>query len=336
LRADPRRYGFFQAVRLLEQCYPEATRLGTSGPASGEAVRLRPDTSFSHPRSAVTEIDRLKHDPDQRIHVTEAMIGLYGLRSPMPSVYGEEILIRGLGDEDPVRALLDIFHHRILSLLYRAWARPRAEALYHQDGRDPITWMLFCLMGVPHELMPAGLPFHPLRMARYSAYFTRRARPAEGLEAMVSDALGGQSVRLEPYVQRSVAIPLGQQNRLAGACSTLGRDLHLGARIPDVGTTFRLRIGPLRYPDYLALAVAGDTRTSIGALVHLYVADGLNHELELGIRGDDKPECRLAHAGGVRLGVDTWLRSKKPRLSWERFPALPRIGHAPRAQGMAA
>jgi type VI secretion system protein ImpH len=336
LRADPRRYGFFQAVRLLELCHPEATRLGTSGPASGEAVRLRPDTSFAHPRSAVTGIERLKHDPDRRIHVTEAMIGLYGLRSPLPSVYGEEILVRGLGDEDPVRALLDIFQHRMLSLLYRAWARSRPEAVYHQDGRDPITWMLFCLMGVPHELMPTGLPFHPLRIARYCAYFARRSRPAEGLEAMVSDALGGQDVRLEPYVLRSVAIPLRQQNRLGSACSTLGRDLHIGARIPDVGSTFRLRIGPLPYPEYLALAVAGDTRTSIGALVHLYVADGLNHELELGIRGEDKPECRLSRGQGVRLGVDTWLHSRRPKLSWERFPALPRIGDARRAQGMAA
>jgi len=336
LLANPRRYGFFQAVRLLELCHPEATRLGTDGPASGEAVRLRPDTTFSHPRSAVTDIGRLDTDPDQRIHVTEAMIGLYGLRSPMPSVYGEEILVRGRENDDSVRAFLDIFHHRFLSLLYRAWARPRAEALYDKDGRDPVTWMLFCLMGLPQELLPAALPFHPLRIARYCAYFTRRARPAEGLEAILSDALGGQAVRLEPYVERSVVIPARQQNRLGRACSALGSDLHIGARVPDVGTTFRLRIGPLPYAEYLAVAVAGDTRTSIGALVQLYVADELNHELELGIRGEDKPECRLSHTRRVRLGVDSWLRSKAPRLSWERFPALPRIGHATNAQGMAA
>jgi type VI secretion system protein ImpH len=341
LLADAPRYGFFQAVRLLELCYPNATRLGTNGPAAGEAVRLRPDTSFAHPRSSVTAIRRLEFedDPDQRIHVTEAMIGLYGLRSPMPSVYGEEILIRNLDldEKDPVRALLDIFHHRFLSLLYRAWARPRAEALYRDDGGDALTWMLFCLMGVPHELLPSALPFHPLRIARYCAYFMRRARPAEGLEAMLKDALAGQTVRLEPYVRRSIDIPVAQQNRLGRVCSTLGSDVHLGARIPDVGTAFRLRIGPLRYTDYLGLAVAGDTRTSIGALVQLYVADGLDHELELGISGEEKPVCALGRGHhGVRLGVDTWLRSRKPALSWERFPALPRFGHAKGAQGMAA
>jgi len=154
---------------------------------------------------------------------------------------------------------------------------------------------------------------------------------------MLSDALGGQTVRLEPYVERSVAIPARQQNRLGRACSTLGSDLHIGARVPDVGTTFRLRIGPLPYAEYLAVAVAGDTRSSIGALVQLYVADALDHELELGIRAEDKPECRLARGrSGVRLGVDSWLRSETPRLSWERFPALPRIGQARSAQGMAA
>lgn len=335
---DPRRFGFFQAVRLLELCHPQATRLGTNGPAAGEAIRLQPDTSFSHPRSAVTAIERRnpEDDPAQRIHVTQAMLGLYGLRSPMPSVYGEEILVRGLDEKDPVKALLDIFHHRMLSLLYRAWARPRVEALYRDDGRDAVTWMLFCLMGVPHELQPAALPFHPLRIARYCAYFMRRARPAEGLEEMLSDALGNQTVRLEPYVRRIVDIPRRQQNRLGHACSTLGHDMHIGARVPDAGGTFRLRIGPLPYSNYLALAVTGDTRTSIGALVQMYVADGLNHELELGIRGADKPECRLSHGRGVRLGVDSWLRPDTPRLSWERFPALPRMGHAKGAQGMAA
>jgi predicted component of type VI protein secretion system len=64
----------------------------------------------------------------------------------------------------------------------------------------------------------------------------------------------------------------------------------------------------------------------MGALVQLYVADAVGHELKLGIKGSEKPECRLSsQSGEVRLGVDTWLWSREPQQSWERFPALPRM-----------
>lgn len=322
---EPRRFAFFQAIRLLELCQPEAVRLGGSAPAEDEAVRLRPDTSFTYPRSQVSSVDALE-DPRtgrRRFRVTETLIGLYGLQSPMPSIYGEEILLRGK-ENDPVRDFLDLFHHRMLSLLYRAWARSRAEALYHEGGDDPLSGVVFCLAGLPGEFLPGDLPFYPESLARYSHLFLRKARGAEGLETILSDFLGDTPVRLEPYALRFVTVPPNQRNLFGRANCTLGLDFTLGEMIPDVGGKFRLWLGPMDHSAYLELAPLGGARAGAGALVHLYLGDALDHELMLGILGPSKPEFRLAtEPGSPRLGIDTWLCATEPRSSWELFPALP-------------
>lgn len=336
LLADPSRYGFFQAVRLLEFSRQDAVPLGGAGPSEGEAVRLRPDTSFAHPRSSVTRIERVQSplESRERFQVTQALIGLYGLRSPMPSVFGEEILERS-EDDDPVRAFLDLFHHRFLSLLYRAWGRSRVESIYRADGQDILTWLLSCLTGSPQDLLPASLPFDSLRLAKYSRLFVRRARPAEGLEAIVSDALDGADVRLEPYAGRWVGIPLAQTNRLGVSNSTLCQDLLLGGQVYDVATKFRLWIGPMDYAGYLALVPGGGRRHEIGAFVSLYAADALDYDVRLGIRREAKPEFLLSSTrGGVRLGIDAWLRAEEPQTSWEEFASFP--GFRDSASGAAA
>lgn len=323
-----RDYSFFQAVRMLELSVPGAARLGGPGPASAEAVRLRPDISLAYPRSSVTSITRDDKGSD-RITVTQSLIGLYGHLTPMPSVYAEEVLLGG-GVEDPVRDFLDMFHHRMLSLLYRGWARNRVDVQYRQDGRDPFTKMLFSVAGLPPDLRPEHLPIDAGRLARYAAHFARRSRPAAGLEAVLSDFIGGAPVDLEPYVVRTVAIPERQQIRLGRACSTLGRDMHLGAQVEDATGKFRLHIGPLGHGDFAALAPLGHRRAEIGALIHLYLGDALDHDVALGIRGTDKPACRLGGGGaGVRLGIDTWVFATEPRDSWEHFRGFPAGVDAP-------
>jgi type VI secretion system protein ImpH len=299
-------------------------------------MRLRPDTSFAHPRSSVTDVEfvQMGNGPE-RFQITEAFIGLYGLRTPMPSIIGEELLQRDEID-DPVRTFLDVFHHRALSLLYRAWAHSRAEGLYDPKGGDTLTATLFALIGLPLPLLPAGaVPRGVLRLARYCRLFVRKSRPAEGLEMILSDLLDGVPVRLEPYAARWVPISSRQQNRLGRQCSTLGTDLHVGERVSDAATTFKLRVGPIDHSKYRALAPGGDQRPGFGALVHLYTSDALDYQVELGIEGAHKPECRLRGASnGVKLGIDTWLRAAAPQLSWTCFHGVAALADEGRASGV--
>lgn len=318
------RFSFFRAVQLLELCHPDAAPLGTGGPARDEVVRLRPDPSFTVPRASISKIEEVpRDDGGRRFLVTQTILGLYGLRSPMPEVYAEEILKRQ-EEDDPVRDFLDLFHHRMMSLLYRAWVRSRSHVSFRQGGSDPLTRIVFAAGGFSEEPVRGATGLPALGLLRYTQYFSRPAKTAEGLAGILSDALGGAAVRVEPYMPRTVSIPEEQQARLGRSGCTLGVDFSAGDQVPDRSGKFRLAIGPLERPLYLALAPGGTDRALAGALVRLYLLDPLEHDTLLGILAAAKPPFRLgAEQGAPRLGIDTWLHTESPEDSWIPFPGFP-------------
>jgi type VI secretion system protein ImpH len=310
-------FSLFQAVRLLEHCYPKAPGIGATGPAGEEVVRIRSDTILSKPRTLVKDVERTG---ERRYRITQNLMGLYGARTPLPTIYSLEIARRD-PEGDPVRDFLDLFNHRLLSLRYRAWARSRPEVLYRREGEDdPIAHMILCVLGIPADLA-SKLP-NPMRrgLARYAALFSKRVRTAAGLEVMLSDHLEGAPVRVQPYALRYVRIPERQRCSLGRSSCRLGDDFVLGASVADRAGKFRLRIGPLDYSDFLDLAPGGSRRQVAGTLVHTYLMDNLEHDVELGIPADEKPPLRLGDVeAGARLGVDTWFCTAKQADSWERF-----------------
>jgi type VI secretion system protein ImpH len=325
LLEEAHRFSFFRAVQILERLDPEAVPIGGGGPPRREAVRLRPDPSFSFPHAAVTGVEALDDgDGGRRFRVTQTLMGLYGVRTPLPEVYAEELLRRGEAD-DAVRDFLDLFHHRLLSLLYRAWARCRPHVSFRGDAAapDPVTRAVFALGGLADEALrrAAGVP--ALGLLRYTVFLARPSRPAEGLERTLSDFLDGEPVRVEPHVLRAVAVPGEQRARLGRSGCTLGEDFCVGERVADRGGKFRLWIGPLRRTAFLSLAPRGGARAAAGALVRLYLVDPLEHDAMLGIVAAERPPFRLGDGPGApRLGIDTWLCAADAGDSWVAFPGF--------------
>ena len=326
LLEEGHRFSFFRAVQLLHLCHPEAAPIGRTGPAREEAVRLRADLSFAVPRSTGSAIRASPGEDDgrPRYAVVQSLMGLFGIRSPMPEVYTEELLQRAL-ESDPVRDLLDLFHHRILSLLYRAWARSRPHVTFRTDPAETLTQIVFCIAALGEEPLRRAASSRPLGLIRYAPFLARSAKTGPGLEAILSDFLDGAPVRVEPHALRRVTIPEDQRARLGEAGCRLGEDFSLGETIQDRAGKFRLVIGPLARPAFQALSPGGAARDGAGALVRLYVLDALEHDVVLGILAGEKPAFRLgAGEDGPRLGIDTWLSSDRLEDSWIPFPSFPR------------
>lgn len=332
-KTEAPRFSFFQAVRLLEAAHSEAAGIGGDGKARDEIVRLRPDTSLAKPRTLVKSVEKVADpiDGKERYRITQNLMGLYGIRSPLPTVYSLEIARRGRED-DPVRDFLDLFNHRLLSLRYRAWARSRPEVLYRRHGTDdPITALVFCAIGFPPDFLEHMHDWDRRGLTRYAAFFGRTTRTAEGLEKMLSDLLGGARVRVKPYALQYVPVPADQQCRLGRSSSRFGKDFVAGSTIPDRSGKFRIRIGPLKYSDYIRLAPEGAWRAAAATLIDLYLVDALDYEVELYIPAEEKKEKGMrfdAEDGGARLGVDSWFCTGSPEGSWERFQGFEMAGKA--------
>jgi type VI secretion system protein ImpH len=325
----PREFSFFQAVRLLELALPDATPLGGRGPASREAVRLRPSTSLSFQSAEVTAVTPPAAE-GQPYRLTTTVAGLYGANSPLPGFYSDEILhyeTVNAPDPDPVRGFLDLVNHRLLSLLYRAWAKYRWAFSFRGGASDAISRCMFHLIGLgdPHVRDTLGVPAQ--RLLRYAGFITQLPHGSTALGGVLSDYFDDVPVQVDPCLPRWVDVAEADQNRLGVRNTTLAESLTVGARVRDRAGKFGLRVGPLpALAPFVEFLPIGCHSRPLGALVRFLVPDPLEYDLFLGLEGPAVPALQLTRTEeAARLGWTSWIRADATSCDrWERFraPAL--------------
>ena len=182
LLARPQRFGFFQAVRVLERWLDHDAAHGGEPRHAGlvsPRLHFRNSLSLSFAASeieALTVTPRANEgqmacpdsvslaEPGQpgqvpeassvaRIELTPAFIGLLGAGGTLPLHYTELIAQSELHQRDSsARAFLDVFTHRAASLFFLAWKKHRLHLQYESDQRDrflPLMLALATLSALP-------------------------------------------------------------------------------------------------------------------------------------------------------------------------------------------
>src|SRR5262249_45210278 len=123
LASEPYRFDFFQAVSLLERMRPEATSVAEGVNPDREAVLFEAEPSLEFPASETVEVGR-PAKPGLATRMRVAFMSLAGVQGPLPRAYVE----RMLGTKSrtaPLKAFLNVFHHRLVSIFYRARRKRR-------------------------------------------------------------------------------------------------------------------------------------------------------------------------------------------------------------------
>jgi type VI secretion system protein ImpH len=320
LESGGRRCSFFQAVHLIQSCFPDAPHVGTQGPADRECLRFRADLSLAFPSSDITEIRALPRagGDEVRFEVTTSFLGLYGPSSPLPAFYTEDLLDVE-ADESLVREFLDLFQHRLLSLFYRCWEKYCYPLQFRGGGRDRISRHLLAALGLSPDLEPQddrSIP--PVRILAYAGLLTQHPRSAASLRGILADYFEGMPVAIQQCVEQSLEIAPGERNRLGARNSELGVNFAIGERMVDRSATFRIRVGPVGLDMYLSLLPPGANRARLEQLVDFFNADALDFELEVWLSCDEIPALELS-GETARLGWSTWLGERPPADQFVRF-----------------
>lgn len=311
LLSNPRAFTFFQSVRLLEK-YTRATRIGFQGPPRSEPMRFRAHTSLAFPISDIDEIVQQENpagQPPIRYLVTGTFLGLYGSASPLPPSYSEYIIRYGdAGDDEDrerLRAFLDIYHHRIFSLFYRALSKYRYHLTFDMTGQDKFSHYMRCLIGRGTAGMPEGRPIPSLKMVRYAGLLTQQPKSAEGLRGMIADYFNGVKVRIQQCIGRWLNVE--DANRLGQTFSGLGSDMIIGSRVYDTSGKFRVALGPVGLKEFTQLLPNGSRIKEFKELVKLYLLDELDFDVEIWLRGDEVPPIQLGNEKQpALLGWTSW------------------------------
>ncbi|MEP0844449.1 MAG: type VI secretion system baseplate subunit TssG [Phycisphaerae bacterium] len=325
-------FSFFQAVWLLERFRSDCVPVGQRGPVAREAIRFRPDVSMGFPATDVRRVSEVKlPDGTSFYRVEPTFLGLYGVETPLPLHYAVQVLKsvestrrresasapQALGDEppldpdsSPMRDFLDVLHHRLISLFYRAWTKYRYHVTYGLPGRDTITDYLLLLVGLMPTWTREQIGLSPTKLIRYAGLLTQRPRAAAALEGILTDFFQGLTTRITQCVGRWVSLGDDDLNRVGRANSRLGVDLTVGEQVYDLNGAFRMTFGPVDWEGFQLFLPDGPAFARARSLARLFCTDPLAFSIEVRLRAGQVPEMQLtSDSRGARLGYTSWVRT---------------------------
>jgi type VI secretion system protein ImpH len=270
---------------------------------------LRPAMNLNFPNADVVEV-AVRPEPESgpsqpHYTVTAAFMGLYGVDSPLPSFFTEMIHDQEEPEAVRVRDFLDIFHHRLLSLLYRAWAKYRYEVQFLPGGQDDFSDRLKPLTGWSQAVDFSAVP--RIQLLRCLGLLTQQPRSAAGLASLLTDFIADVPVRVVQCIHRWISLQPDQKNSLGRNNALLGINCLAGGRVADRSGKFRLIFGPMGYESLLKLIPNGTYFALIVGLTRLYLLDPLDFEMEMVLRREEAPLMRLCDDAPNFLGWTTWL-----------------------------
>lgn len=309
------KFSFFQMVSLLEALHPEAGRLGRSFVPSDEPVRFTVRPGFGFPPS---DINSFEEPGDGPARVGVAFMGLIGPSGVLPQWYNFLALERARQKDHTLAAFFDLFHHRLISLFYLAWKKGRLPENYTSGEDDRLSSCLLSLDGLGTKGLADEIGLPKESMSFYTGFLSRQAPSAAAIEGTVS-YLAGTPVRVEQFVERALPLCEEDRTRLGQDNSLLGVDSVCGTCVRDCQSSFRIHLGPMRYPEFQRfLPDTGDLIRPIFSLVRYMVGMGYAFDIRVVLSGGEVPPCRLG-SGGQQLGWSAWLASPRAPLSRDVF-----------------
>ncbi|HEX3881024.1 MAG TPA: type VI secretion system baseplate subunit TssG [Stellaceae bacterium] len=321
LAAEPRAFGFFQAVRLLEWIGRRARR-GPTGtlPVAEDAdpdqriVRFRAAPHLSYPAS---EIDGLAVPDEGPAEMRVNFIGLTGPLAVLPQHYTVTLVRELRGRNTALADFFDLFNSRLIAFFYRAWAKYRVPISVERGttaGDDSASTALRALIGLGTGHLAGRTRVDQNALLHYSGMLSHFPRNPDSLEKLLADYFR-LPVRIEPFDPRWLDVPPEQRSRLGsarapGQFDRIGVDSMIGETYLDVQSSFAILIGPIGYAQFLELLPSGGKLTELAELVRQYADPQLGFRVELCLARDEVPRLLLDGTvqGGPRLGWNTWLR----------------------------
>jgi type VI secretion system protein ImpH len=324
LAAEPYRFDSRQAVRVLQQLARGAAPVGLGSDPGDEAVSFRSSLGAAFPASDIDRVDvPPQHDGARRPVLTVNFLGLGGAFGPLPVGLSELVARRARSGDTASRDFLDIFNHRLVSLMMRSWRLFRLALQDTTPEETSFAFYLFALLGLATEGMRVTRGRHPrnrldgldrsllsltgiLNQKPFSLHAVERTLNVHFGVPVRAIPMRGVWLALEP-AQRTAIGPSGQ-NR------ALGDGTVLGSRVWDQAGGILITLGPVGFHEALAFLPDGTAFREMRRLVDFLLGRAFALSLQLTINPQDMPISKLEKGGAMRLGWTAWLTTR-PRRS---------------------
>lgn len=290
---------FYQYCLHVEKI--TGARLGTGPGPQSDPVRFRPWPGMGFPTGELRCTETDPENPDMPPTVRTNFLGLYGVDSPLPTTYIDDILTEREGHE-AMTAFLDIFNHRIMTQFYRIWRKKSWPHTFEPGGTDSMSQRVMAMTGItrareyPTSRLMAML--HPMLHTTLTA---------EGIESVIRSQAPHTSVRVTPHHPARMYVRAQAQFTLSEPMSLQEHPV-TGDTLGDVNYCARVEMYTEDREEADGWMPDGELRRDVFSLLRVYL--GCDYDLQLWVTiptrflpvprmGDD----RLFSGCNVMLGL---------------------------------
>lgn len=303
-------YNFFQAVYLAEIALRPKSLQRRNRDLEQAGLRFRPYEYYSFPPHDIRAITRRGEEMEFVLN----FMGLYGVNSPLPRCYHEQVPAQKSvqsGGKVPLQDFLDIFNNRFYWLYYQAWKKYRYYLqLDERPAHHPIAQRVFAFVGEALPRHEAATPqtataISPFTLWPFSGLLANRVRSKIGLQILLAGFFPRFKCRIQEFVPHLVQLaevpPLGGPR-----AARLGENAVAGSAKLDYMSRIGIAIGPLEFTEYLEFIPQAGSARLLKELLGLYLNDGLECDVTFIIRSASLVTVPW-NDPRLRLGFSIWL-----------------------------
>ncbi len=301
---------------MLERIQRGRHEVATASSPDTEKIRFTVRKGFAFPAGDVTGIT-FGEDGSTQVEVT--LMGLIGPAGVLPHWYHELLLERERAHDHAMGDFYDLFHHRLVSLFYRAWKCTSLLPQKESDNSDVFSNHLFSFLGLGTEGLREKLSASEAALLQFCGLASRQVASAGTIAQIVQYVLS-VDVQVESFVPRMVGLEPSEMTMLGQNNCQLGVDAVCGGQTCDIESTFRLCLGPMSFDDFIDLSSDRKLK-ELASLVRFLVGPEYQFEARLMLRREEVPGCRLGvvTSDAARLGCSTWLKAPDSVLDADPF-----------------
>lgn len=266
-------------------------------------------------------------ESDHQWHVAVNVMGLIGATGVLPFRYSELVIQRLRAKDPAMKAFFDVFNHRTLSLLYRAWKKYRPAYAFETDNvaqrhknerasqANAFSLMMAGLCGLSQEntafnrpegawLNYAGVTAH----RRCNEYTLKNViRHHFGINVQIHQ-FKGRWQRLDPDVVTRLAggMQLGMNNQL-------GQNALLGEKCWVAQNLFEIEVIDLDEAQLAELSPGSRKLQALYEFVKQRAGIEMDFDLSLKIKEKDLPVAQLGRSGEKKVSNE---KERQSLLGW--------------------
>lgn len=286
---------FYRFCQLLEQSQPDQPVIGSHWQVRHEPVRFRPHPGMGFPASEIKGLES-PEQPHLPPTVRVTFMGLYGVESPLPTHYIDDITQRREGHE-ATADFLDIFNHRLIAQYYRIWRKYSYPATFEAGGKDRTSQYLLGLAGLGIDGCAENIATPTSRFLALLPVMLLPGRTAEGMTSLVSLLAPDTRAQVWHHDRRRIALKKPLAMRVRQPVSLKGRPV-MGAYGTDVNSQVLMRLTSTNPAEIRGWLPGGDLHTDLMALLHVYLGARLDVRLQLCVDRTLLPNARMSSTPG--------------------------------------